>query len=157
MNASHIKFLPILLLLLGAVGAGAQNPTEKELVPLILKLIDAPLGLDGSFGPQVLPGLHRNYVKAKVLQINDAETTDASVSNTMHGIPEGQKVWPVRAYIIVSFNDTANAESLRDEEATCYAHRGNDGKWVLSPKRPSFKKSILKSIRDKISGSSEKP
>jgi hypothetical protein len=146
MNAPRIKLLAVVLLLLGTVSAEAKDPTENELVPLIKQLIDAPFGLDGTFGPQVLPGLHRNFVKVKVLEIKDAETTDASAKNTLRGIPEGRKVWPVRSYIIVSFNDPSNKETLKEEEATCYVHLGDDGKWVVSAFRPTFKKSILKKL-----------
>lgn len=59
--------------------------------------------------------------------------------------------------VVVSFNDPANKESLLDREDACYAYRDKEGKWAVRAKQPVFKKSLFRSIRDKVSGGDEKP
>jgi hypothetical protein len=138
--------LPLVLALLvvawvcaSARPALAADPTEPELLPLIQALADASPQAAHPFGPQFPPGLHRNYVKVKIVKINAAETAD-----TQKFLPEvhvGQQIWPVSVDVVVSYDDPSKGETVLNGEFTCYARREGD-QWVVGSVRPMFKKSF---------------
>jgi hypothetical protein len=132
-----LALLVVILLCGHALPAFAADPTEKELLPLIEALVDAGPKAAHPFGPQFPPGLHRNYVKVKIVKIQPVETADAQ--KFLHEVHEWEKIWPVSVYILVSYDDPSKGATVIDGEYTCYARRGEGDKWVVGSVRPIFK------------------
>lgn len=118
--------------------AFAADPAGKELLPLVEELVKSSPTAAHPFGPQFPPGLHRNYFKVKIVQVQNAET--AGVQPFLKELREGTKVWPVRVYVLVSYEDPSKGATVLDGEFSCYARRGENDQWMVGSVRPVFKK-----------------
>ena len=139
-----MKRSPFLLLLLVVplflcqpAHAFAAGPTEQDLLPLIQDLAKNSPGSAHPFGPQLPPSFHRNAFKVKVIEIQKEKT--AAVQKFQTDVKEWDKVWPVRVYVFVSYNDPSKGDTTVDGEFTCYAHQSRDGGWLVSSTAPFFK------------------
>lgn len=135
---SSLSLLIVAFLFCHAPAASAADPTEKELRPLIDDLVKSGPTSAHPFGPQFRPGLHRNYYKVKIIQIQDVET--AGAQPFLKEVRENTKVWPVRVYVLISYDDPSKGATVLDGEFTCYARRGENDKWMVGSVLPVFKK-----------------
>lgn len=129
-----------------ATFALAEQPTEKELLPLVETLTRTK-----SMGtvPAVPPMAEIKSVDAKILKIESAQTAIGRIGGKATG--EFQ-VWPVKVFAVVNYKYAGQTGSHKGE-GTYYAYKGpalggagvtdSQGKWTVTATPLEIKKSSL--------------
>jgi hypothetical protein len=142
----------LLFFFVSALIGHAAEPTEKELVPLIQNLVPGIEGDPKPFGPSLPFNAVDRNIEVKILKIETPEIADVAQMN-LSGVRPGNKVWPVRTHIHVTYAMSATSQlpGAGEGNYTCYAFF-QDGNWMVTKYQPAFKKSVFKEIRDAVSG-----
>ncbi len=159
LSQTSVLFCLGCLVLIGSA-ARADQPTEKELIPLVEEL-----SRSSSFQtvPAHSPTDTINSVDAKILKIEEPK---AAIDREGGKVIAEYKVWPVRVFVVLSLTRFGR-ESSSKGEGIYYAYEGRahngagvtdpQGKWTLTAVPPEIKKSGLDLLKESISGKEKKP